>query len=91
MNKKSKISKIKKQLRYLSNALGNKEDNLVILGEGNTSARVDKKTFLIKAKQHLPLLDPLPLFDKHLIDGTGDLQGKLTLPHRHRLSRGLDF
>ena len=49
MNEKARIFKIKKQLLYLSNALGNKENKLVILGEGNISARIDKKTFFIKA------------------------------------------
>ena len=49
MNEKTRIFKIKKQLLYLSHALGNKENKLVILGEGNTSARIDKKTFFIKA------------------------------------------
>ena len=39
-------TRIKEQLLYLSNTLGNKEDNLVILGEGNTSARIDNDTFL---------------------------------------------
>jgi rhamnose utilization protein RhaD (predicted bifunctional aldolase and dehydrogenase) len=49
MKDNTKISKIKKQLLYLSHTLGNKENKLVILGEGNTSARIDKKTFFIKA------------------------------------------
>jgi rhamnose utilization protein RhaD (predicted bifunctional aldolase and dehydrogenase) len=49
MSEKTRLSKIKKQLLYLSHALGNKENKLVILGEGNTSARIDKKTFFIKA------------------------------------------
>jgi rhamnose utilization protein RhaD (predicted bifunctional aldolase and dehydrogenase) len=49
MNDKNKTLEIKKQLLYLSNTLGSKEDKLVILGEGNTSARIDNDTFFIKA------------------------------------------
>ncbi len=39
---------ILKQLVALSNSLGRPEKDYVILGEGNTSARVDDKTFYVK-------------------------------------------
>lgn len=39
----------RKELLHLSLELGDPKNRLVILGEGNTSARVDTETFLVKA------------------------------------------
>ncbi len=44
-----KLSNIRRALLQLSQELGKPEHRLAILGEGNTSARVDEATFLVKA------------------------------------------
>lgn len=67
---------ILEQLTALSHFLGNPDRDLAILGEGNTSARVDEDTFYVKASgQHLGTITPggfcevnfsgiLPYFDR---------------------------
>ena len=45
----SQLPKIRETLLQLSHELGRPEHRLAILGEGNTSARVDEETFLVKA------------------------------------------
>ena len=64
------------KLTALSHYLGDPDRDLAILGEGNTSARVDEDTFYVKASgQHLGTITPngfcavnfsriLPYFDK---------------------------
>jgi cytidylate kinase len=41
--------RILKQLIAMSRSLGDPSRNLVILGEGNTSAKIDEETFFVKA------------------------------------------
>ena len=43
------LPETRQTLRALSHALGRREHELAILGEGNTSARVSDETFLVKA------------------------------------------
>jgi len=43
------LSKTTRKFLNMSKELGRPENRLVILGEGNTSARVDEETFLVKA------------------------------------------
>ncbi|HLJ56065.1 MAG TPA: class II aldolase/adducin family protein [Chthonomonadaceae bacterium] len=73
---------ILEQLTALSHFLGDPARDLAILGEGNTSARLDEETFFVKASgQHLGTITPdgfcavnfsriLPFFDRpDLSDG----------------------
>src|SRR5437762_1495445 len=67
---------ILEQLTALSHFLGDPVRDLAILGEGNTSARIDEEAFYVKASgQHLGTITPggfcavnfnrvLPYFDK---------------------------
>ncbi|MBD3274450.1 MAG: class II aldolase [Candidatus Marinimicrobia bacterium] len=70
----------RKELLEMSLELGDPQNRLVILGEGNTSAKVDEKTFLVKASgSQLSNLRPeqlvqvrfnsiLPILDQNLND-----------------------
>src|SRR2546425_8156006 len=71
------------ELTSLSHFLGDPARDLAILGEGNTSARVDEETFYVKASgQHLGTITPngfcavnfariLPYFDQPDLTDTG--------------------
>ncbi len=47
--KRSKTPSVLERLLWLSHQLGNEEQSLAILGEGNTSTRIDAKKFYVKA------------------------------------------
>lgn len=71
------LSAIRSQLLQLSHELGREDRQLAILGEGNTSARVSRDTFVVKASgSNLGTLSPLGLTECRCADLAALLEEK---------------